>query len=78
MTRPTPGCQWLIMGERMSRLAKILSYTFIKLLGLCTAQETEESSQSAALAQVSSGSYHPEIDDLGVEDVEGCLGDDHC
>ncbi len=33
------------------------------------AQEAEESSQSAALAQVSSGSYHPEIDGI-VEEEE--------
>jgi|GEM_PF-1659050 len=38
-------------------------------LGLCTAQETEEFSQSAALAQVSSGSYHPEIDGI-IEEQE--------
>jgi len=38
-------------------------------LGLCTAQETEQFSQSAALAQVISGSYHPEIDGM-VEEQE--------
>jgi len=38
-------------------------------LEFCTTQETERSSQSVALAQVSSGSYHPEIDGI-VEEQE--------
>ncbi|MEE9192697.1 MAG: DOMON domain-containing protein [Candidatus Aerophobetes bacterium] len=38
-------------------------------LGLYTAQKIERPSQSAALAQVSSGSYHPEIDGI-VEEQE--------
>lgn len=38
-------------------------------LGFCAVQETEEFSQSAALAQVSSGSYHPEINGI-IEDQE--------
>ena len=37
-------------------------------LGLCTAQETEQSSQSAALAELRSGSSHPEIDGIVEED----------